>query len=259
MAENSVDFGRTAADYRQHRLGFPLDLFIRLKVLGVGLIGQNIIDLGTGTGTLANQFARQNCRVIGLDISQPMLDEAHKIAKAENLTVTYQRASAEQTALPDQVADVVSAGQCWHWFQGIKAAQEAYRLLRRNGSLVICHVDWLPLPKTVVEATEKLILKYNPNWPFAKGNGFYGQWAEHLYMAGFIGLESFSFDLNLPYSPASWRGRIRASSGVAASLSADLVEKFDQEHQKILEQHFPQDPLQIPHRVFAIMGRKIYR
>ena len=257
MTNKSVDFGKTAGDYRQHRLGFPLDLFIRLKTLGIGLTGQDIVDFGTGTGALANQFARQNCRVIGLDISQPMLDEAQKIAKAENLAVTYQRASAKQTALPNQIADVVSAGQCWHWFQGIKTAQEAYRLLRRNGSLIICHVDWLPLPKTVVEATEKLILKYNPNWQFAGGNGFYGQWAEHLYIAGFIGLESFSFDLNFSYTPDNWRGRIRASSGVAASLSADLVEKFDQEHQKILERDFLQNTLQIPHRVFAIMGRKI--
>ena len=69
-------------------------------------------------------------------------------------------------------------------------------------------------------------------------------------------MENFTFDLHFPYSPDSWRGRIRASSGVAASLSADLVEKFDQEHQKILERDFPQSTLQIPHRVFAIMGHE---
>lgn len=256
MMTKSVDFGKTAADYRQHRLGFPLDLFIRLKTFGIGLTGQDIVDFGTGTGTLANQFARQNCKVIGLDIAQPMLDEAQKIAQAENLTVTYQKAAVEKTALPDRIADVVSAGQCWHWFQGVKAAQEAYRLLRRNGSIVICHVDWLPLPGTVVAATEQLISRHNPTWPFTGGNGFYGQWAEHLYLAGFIGLESFSFDLNLLYSPDNWRGRIRASSAVAASLAPEQVKKFDEEHQKILERDFPENPLHIPHRVFALIGRK---
>ena len=69
----------------------------------------------------------------------------------------YVTARAEQTDLPDASFDVVTAGQCWHWFDRPKAAQEVRRLLVSKGWLVIAHFDWIPLPGNVVEATEKLI------------------------------------------------------------------------------------------------------
>jgi hypothetical protein len=55
--------------------------------------------------------------------------------------------------LPDAFADVVTAGQCWHWFNGTRAAQESRRILKRDGRIVIAHFDWIPLRVNVVEAT----------------------------------------------------------------------------------------------------------
>jgi hypothetical protein len=133
---------------------------------------------------------------------------------------------------------------------------EAWRLLRPGGALVISHFDWLPLRGNVVEATEALILQHNPAWKGAGGKGIYPQWFTDLAQAGFHGIESFSFDTEVVYSHESWRGRIRASAGVAASLSAPAVELFDRELSKLLIDDFPEQPLHIPHRVFSVIGRK---
>jgi 2-polyprenyl-3-methyl-5-hydroxy-6-metoxy-1,4-benzoquinol methylase len=54
----SVDFGRTAGDYAAYRAGFPDEFFSRLADMNVGLDGQRVVDLGTGTGALARGFAR---------------------------------------------------------------------------------------------------------------------------------------------------------------------------------------------------------
>ncbi|MHC4092220.1 MAG: class I SAM-dependent methyltransferase, partial [Planctomycetota bacterium] len=62
-----------------------------------------------------------------------------------------------------------------------------------------------------------------------------------------------SFDVSVPYSHQAWRGRVRASSGVAASLSAGRVKRFDGELQGLLAERFPDDPLVVPHRVFAVV------
>jgi predicted RNA methylase len=48
-----VDFAKTAEDYRRHRAGFPGSFFDRLAAYGIGHVGQRVVDLGTGTGTLA--------------------------------------------------------------------------------------------------------------------------------------------------------------------------------------------------------------
>ena len=123
--------------------------------------------------------------------------------------------------------------------------------------LVIAHFDWLPLTGSVVEATEALILAHNPQWKLAGGNGIYGRWFADLSGGGFAGLESFRLDVAQPYTHDDWRGRIRASAGVAASLDKDAVARFDAEHAALLAEKFPEEPLRVPHRVFALLGKKV--
>ncbi len=85
------DFGRTAADYARHRAGFPASLFERLCGLGIGLEGQDVVDLGTGTGTLGRGFARRGCRVIGIDPAAEMLEQAKALDAREGLqTASWQ-------------------------------------------------------------------------------------------------------------------------------------------------------------------------
>ncbi len=49
----AFDWGRTSRDYATHRPGPPPSCYDMLARLGVGLAGQRVLDLGTGTGVLA--------------------------------------------------------------------------------------------------------------------------------------------------------------------------------------------------------------
>lgn len=250
-----VDFGRTSGDYGRHRAGFPPALLARLAPLGVGLPGQRVLDLGTGTGALARLFAAAGCTVVGLDPALPMLRQAQAMDAAPGATgIAWLRARAEETPLRGGVFDGVAAGQCWHWFTRPRAAAEVWRLLRPGGWALITHFDWVALRGNVVEATEALILRHNPAWRMGGGTGVYPKWYRDLGDAGFTGLESFTFDVDVEYTHAAWRGRIRASAGVAASLSPAQVAAFDAEHAALLRGEFPTDPLLVPHRVFALVA-----
>src|SRR5262249_35567287 len=110
------------------------------------------------------------------------------------------------------------------------------------------------LPGNIADVTEKLIEKHSPKWKLGGGMGMYPQWLGGLVMAGFCGIETFSFDLDVAYSHEAWRGRIRASAGVGASLSAEGVAAFDAELKAVLAERFPQDPFAVLHRVFAIIA-----
>ena len=251
-----VDFGKTAADYSRHRAGFPDRLFERLAAFGIGAPGQRILDLGTGTGTLARGFARRGAEVTALDIAPEMLAAAADLAAAEGLQVDFREGGAEATGLPEGAFEVVAAGQCWHWFDSAAAAAEARRLLRPEGRIAICHFDWLPLPGNVVAASEALIRRHNPAWTLDGGDGFHGVHAAALAVAGFLDIESFSFDCGVTYSHEAWRGRIRASAGVSGSLAPAEVAAFDREHAALLAAEFPDDPLIVPHRCFALTARR---
>ena len=84
----------------------------------------------------------------------------------------------------------------------------------------------------------------------------YPLWTLDVAAAGFLGLETFSFDVEVPYRHDAWRGRIRASAGVAASLPPDAVAAFDAELADLLARDFPHEPLAVPHRVWALVARK---
>jgi SAM-dependent methyltransferase len=253
----AIDFGRTAGDYALHRAGFPEPLFERLLGAGVVRAGERLLDLGTGTGTLARGFARHGLLVTGLDPAAAMLEQARRLDRAAGLQVDYVLARAEATGLPDQSFDVVSAGQCWHWFERAQAAAEIRRLLRPGGRAVIAHFDWLPLAGNLVEATERLIRQHNPGWDLGGGSGLHPACLADLALAGFSALETFSFDQAVSYSHLAWRGRIRASAGIAASLDDAAVARFDAEHARLLQRDFPDDPLNVPHRCWVAFGTAI--
>lgn len=129
------------------------------------------------------------------------------------------------------------------------------RLLVPRGLLVIAHFDWLPLPGNVVAATEALIQPHNPEWAFGGTTGIHPAWLADAALAGFSDLETFSFDDAVRYSHEAWRGRIRASAGVAASLPPERVERFDADLAALLARDYPADPLVIPHRIWAMLAR----
>jgi SAM-dependent methyltransferase len=253
MTVSGVNFGKAAADYAAFRAGFPDSIFERLASFDVGLPGQDLVDLGTGTGTLARGFARRGCRVVGLDPDARMLAAAQAHDREHGLTIAYVKARAEATGLASASADVVTAGQCWHWFDRPRALDEVVRVLRNSGKLVIAHFDWLPLPRTVVEATEQLIAHHNADWRLGGANGMYPQWLPDLLERGFRNVVDFFYDVDVPYTPAAWRGRIRASAGIAA-LTVERTGEFDAALARLLAQQFPQETLTVPHRVFAIVA-----
>ncbi len=250
-----VDFGKTAGDYGRFRAGFPDSFFERLAALGILRADADALDLGTGTGTLARGLARRGMRVNALDKSAAMMDEAARLDAEAGVAIRYAVAEAEATGFDDASLDLVTAGQCWHWFDRARAAQEVRRILRPGGHLVIAHFDWIPLPGSVVEATENLIRAHNSEWRMWGGTGMYPAWLRDLGTAGFHDLESFSFDVQAHYTHEAWRGRIRASAGVGASMSPERVEEFDRELKDILAARFPRDPMDVHHRVFAAIGR----
>lgn len=250
------DFGKAARDYAAYRKGFPPSFFKRLLQDGIGKPGQKILDIGTGTGTLARGFAKQGAAATGLDISPELIAEAQDLGKKEGVSVGYVRSKAESTPFESGSFDVVTAGQCWLWFKGPAAAKECLRVLKPGGVLVIAHFSYLAEQSDAASQTEDLILQHNPSWPLAGTDGRYGKWRAHMEPAGFADLKEYDYDEDIPYTHEEWRGRMRACNGVLALKNPDRIRQFDQDLERLLKKDFPLQPLKIPHRVFVLSGRK---
>jgi SAM-dependent methyltransferase len=253
LHDSLIDYGRAAEDYGRYRQGFPAELFSRLQKLRIGLPGQRLLDLGTGTGLMAREFARRGCLVTGADFSARLLSVAERTNAGEVVRPKYLRVRAESTKLPSASFDVVSAGTSWHLFNRTVAARECRRLLRPEGRLVIAHLDWHPAPGSVAAATLRLMARYGPERA-APATFLWPAWAEELMAAGFSHWEVLGFTCTLHYTPEAWRGRVRASKRGAASMDKSELGKFDASLGRMLARRFPGPMLAVEHRVFAVVA-----
>lgn len=245
-----IDWGKTSADYAKYRPGPPLSLYKMLQAHNVGLAGQSVLDQGTGTGVFGRQLARQGCHVVGTDISDNQIQFAKELAKAEGLTnIEFLVSPAEENPFPDHSFDIISASQCFVYFDKTKWIPEAKRLLRPGGKVVMAFFQWLPLEDPISGASENLVLKHNPDWSAHSLKGIANQF-EDWFRNDFHQTALLIYDEDIKFTREVWRGRMRALRGIGASLTDEQVERFDREHDQMLKEKFG-DEFVIPHRIIA--------
>lgn len=245
----TIDWGQTSCDYAIYRSGPPVRFFDCLGTFDIGLKDQNLLDLGTGTGVLARQFSRQGAIVCGIDISEPQVVEANRLARQQGLNTEFLVASAENIPYPDDTFDAVTANLCWLYFDPRRAIPEVKRVLKKDGVLVTSHFCWLPRLDAIARATEQLVLEFNPSWSAADFAGEIPNsppWAKNHFDTRAM----FYFDEDIPFTRESWCGRIRACRGVGASLDRKDVARFDQAHLAMLKEIAP-ERFTIRHRIDA--------
>jgi len=87
--------------------------------------------------------------------------------------------------------------------------------------------------------------------------GIYGHYIDEVQQFGMQLVEQFCYDILQPFTHEQWRGRIRTSNGVGSGvMSLEQVDVFDAALAALLAEEFPEEPLLIEHRVWAVITRK---
>lgn len=141
---NSVNYFDTIAD----QWNVIRSEYFEEKLKYIALSKANIknkicADLGCGAGFISLALSMDSKIVFSIDTSKNMLKEIHKNIVKENKNNIYLvKGSMEEIPLFDSSIDVVFTNMALHHVPDAKKAiQEMYRVLKKNGTVVISDVE----------------------------------------------------------------------------------------------------------------------
>ena len=133
---NEFDFGKVSDEYAKYRDIYPKSMYDKLISFGIGKQGQNILDLGSGTAVLPINLYHTGANFTSTDISENQIAYGQKLAEQKGMNINFKVCSAENTGFESNHFDVVTAVQCFHYFDSEKAAKEIHRVLKSNGLIL---------------------------------------------------------------------------------------------------------------------------
>jgi ubiquinone/menaquinone biosynthesis C-methylase UbiE len=160
------------------------------------LAGQRVLEVGCGTGNISLALARRESRVVGLDVSAPMLAAAQQHARQQCLSPTWIKGEAGALPFPKNSFDGVISILALDFIADRPGAlQEMVRVLRPGGFLVLALLNRYSL------WTLKRILRawFKPSlW---RGVEFISPRELRRLLEGFSNLEEFRYRQAVYFPP----------------------------------------------------------
>lgn len=222
-------FGKAAADYATSEVHAKGASLKRLIELTEPKPHWRVLDVATGAGHTALAFAPHVAKVTATDITDEMLAETRKLAKARGLiNVKALTAKAEDLPFPDSSFDLVVCRLAAHHFDKLASfASEAYRVLMPGGMIGI--VDNVAPDAAIVPGRTADELRHSA----ALFNAFKKlsdpshvrclgllEWRKLLGDAGFTVMHVECLDKEIEFG--TWAQRMRSSEATAARLNEML-------------------------------------
>lgn len=99
-------------------------------------------------------------------------------------------------------------------------------------------MEWLPFEDKIADASEKLVLKYSPQWSGADERMHPIQIPE-CYTELFDVVFRDEYKLEVHFTRESWNGRMKTCRGIGASLSQEKIDEWEAEHMEMLSRLAP--------------------
>lgn len=252
---NSFDWGKASKDYAKYRDIYPEEFYDKIRELGLCIDGQRVLDIGTGTGVLPRNMYKYGAVWTASDISDNQIEQAKLLSAEKGMDIKYFVSPAEEIDMPEKSFDTITACQCFWYFLHEKTAPLFAKLLDDGGRVVFLMMNWLPFEDEIAGNTEKLVLKYNPDWS-GGGDTMKPVKLPELYLDYFDIESSGEFKLPVRFTRESWNGRIRACRGIgASSLTEEEKNAWEKEHMAMLS-NYPEEFDILHYAAYLVMKKK---
>ncbi len=234
----AFDWGKISQDYAKFRDIYPDEFYEKIIERGIGVKGQNMLDIGTGTGVIPRNMYKYGAKWIGTDISENQIEQAKLLSRG--MDIDYYVSSAENPDFPDNSFDAITACQCFWYFKHEQVIPQLYRMLKQGGRFLALCMEWLPFEDKIAGESEKLVLKYSPEWSGA-GETVKPIQIPDCYNEKFDVVYHDEYRLKVHFTRESWNGRMKACRGIGASLSEEKIAEWEHEHMRMLSEIAPKE------------------
>ncbi|GLB61087.1 class I SAM-dependent methyltransferase [Cytobacillus sp. NCCP-133] len=207
----------------------PISFFESLNMRGISFEGKKVADIGARTGTLTRKLKLRNADVIGVELSEELLEEAKRFSKERFVQIPYVKGSAQNLDLEESRYDMVTVYQAWHLFKRERALKEIRRILKPKGKLIVADSrilrDGEPV-ETTIRALENFLGENI--WPSGMEsrheiNGYPVEWFTEWRDNGFELRDFYKLDFKASFSNEKWLNQFFA----AKDLPSALLKEFD--------------------------------
>ena len=254
-AGKAFDWGRTSKEYAKYRDIYPKEFYRKIIDRELCIKGQKVLDIGTGTGVLPRNMYQYGARWTGTDISPEQIEQAKRLSEEAEMKIDFQVMPTEEIDFPEENFDVITACQCFWYFDHERVMPKLADILKQDGKLLILYMAWLPFEDEIAGKSEEIVLKYSPNWTGA-GETRHPIWIPDVAYEYFELEDHEEYDVKVPFTKESWHGRMKACRGVGASLSGNELAKWDEEHRKMLDEIAPEQFDVLHYAALAVLRKK---
>lgn len=155
-------FSNRVEDYVKYRPGYPKEILSYLQdEFGLNNT-QMVVDIGAGTGISTALFLEAGYHVIAVEPNREMREKSVELLSHFTKLITID-GNAEHTTLANEAADLIVAGQAFHWFDPEESKKEFSRILKPGGRLAIIWNERKVRSPFEMEY-EKLIIKHGTDY-----------------------------------------------------------------------------------------------
>jgi SAM-dependent methyltransferase len=156
-------FSSRVENYIKFRPSYPatiLDLLRREANLTENSI---ITDVGSGTGILTELFLKNGNTVFAVEPNREMREAAERLLRGYPSFHSVSGA-AEATTLEPRSADIIVAGQTFHWFNREKTRREFVRILKPGGTVALIWNDRNTTARPFLSAYEEFLKTWGTDY-----------------------------------------------------------------------------------------------
>lgn len=222
--------------------------------------GERWLDVGTGTGALAERVAVRGARVTGVDLAWSLLERARRHASGTGLAIRCLVGDVENLPHPEAAFDVVASNLGAIFAPDHKAvAAELARVCRPGGRLAL--TCWMASPE--LSAFDDLLTQFAGPRPPGAGRPFDWSSTGHIesLLADAYELEFETGDapLRAPSAEALWALFARSHGPTRVlieSLETDRREAFHRAHVEFHQQFRTDRGVCRPGPYLLVLGRR---